>query len=64
MTVERDQLSKAESVTVAHAATIEAAIARAEKASGTTCEACGRRGRLRQTDLGYRYTACDDHVVD
>jgi ssDNA-binding Zn-finger/Zn-ribbon topoisomerase 1 len=29
-----------------------------------TCEACGGVGRLRQTDLGYWYTACDDHVVD
>lgn len=48
----------------AQAAAVHAAITRAEEKSVQICEACGRPGRLRQSRDGYRYTACDRHVVD
>ena len=48
----------------AQAAAVHAAITAAEAKSARTCETCGRRGRLRQSRVGYWHSACDRHVID
>jgi hypothetical protein len=46
-----------------HRAAVNAAIWQAEERSAATCEACGGPGRLRETEEGYWYTACDSHAL-
>jgi hypothetical protein len=41
--------------------TVDKLIRKAENKTHTTCETCGKPGKLRGT--GWRYTACEEHVT-